>query len=396
MKLTILSQYFFPEAGAPQNRLLELARIFRRNGWEVMIITAMPNYPKGKIFKEYAGRFKMNETIDGIRILRYWLYASNSSRSIPRIFSMTTFSLSCLFCIPEVKKFDPDYIFVESPPLILGYSAYVLSKMCGAKFIMNVSDIWPLTAKELGVINDGFAYRKLEGMEKFLYKKSILNTGQSEEIVTHIRNSGGTNAYLFRNGVDVNRFRNLKPKRVNSGRLKVIYAGLLGVAQGLFEIASNVDFRELNAELHIFGDGPQRFKLEEFAGKEGNRNVYLHTAVERDKIPELLSEYDSALIPLTTRIYGAVPSKIYEAMAAGLPILFSGDGEGADLVRNSGAGLVSPSGDYEQLKTNIILLSNNKFMRNEMSEKGQQAAEKYFDRNKIIDDFSNKLAELKS
>ncbi len=135
--------------GAPSNRLLELAKGFVRNGWNVSVITALPNYPKGKIFNEYKGRFKVNEKLDEIDILRFWLYPSNSAKSLPRIFSMISFRVTCLFSTSFVKKRKPDFFFVESPPLTLAFTGYILSKVSKSKLIMNVSDIWPLSAKEL-------------------------------------------------------------------------------------------------------------------------------------------------------------------------------------------------------------------------------------------------------
>ncbi|HMS64794.1 MAG TPA: glycosyltransferase family 4 protein, partial [Ignavibacteria bacterium] len=253
MRLVILTQYFSPEIGAPQNRLLELAKGFIKDGWEILVITGMPNYPKGKIFEAYKGKFTSEETIEGISTKRYWLYASISSKSFPRIVSMITFSATSLFSYSMIRKFKPDYLFVESPPLTLAMSGYILSIISGAKLIMNVSDIWPLSAKELGVIGDGFLYRQIEKLEKFLYRKSFLCTGQSEEIVSHICKSKTVKKpYLFRNGVDIKRF--VVQKRSNyPGNLKIVYAGLLGVAQGIPDIAKNINFAELGAEFHIYG-----------------------------------------------------------------------------------------------------------------------------------------------
>ncbi|MEO8209828.1 MAG: glycosyltransferase WbuB, partial [bacterium] len=146
MKLVILTQYFYPEMGAPSNRLLELIKGFKKNGWDISVITAMPNYPKGKIFNSYKGKFKVEEKLDGFNILRFWLYASNSAKKFPRIISMLSFSLTSLLSVPFVRKFNPDFFFVESPPLTLGFSAYILSQLSKSKLIMNVSDLWPLTA----------------------------------------------------------------------------------------------------------------------------------------------------------------------------------------------------------------------------------------------------------
>ena len=391
MKLVILSQYFYPETGAPQNRLLELSKGFKDKGWDISVVTAMPNYPRGKIYDEYKGKFSIKEEIQGIKIIRYWLHASNSAKSIPRIISMLSFSIASLFSFGFIKKFKPDFIFTESPPLTLALSGYLLSKFSGSKLIMNVSDVWPLSAKELGVINDGSLYKILERFEKFLYRKSFLCSGQSEEIVSHIKQNGGERVYLFRNGVDVKRFESKESIFENSDIIKIVYAGLLGVAQGIYDLARNIDFRKFGAELHIYGEGAEKEKLENYLKENQNRNIFLHKSVSREEIPEVLSEYYCTIIPLVNNIYGAVPSKIYEAMAAGLPVLFSGSGEGAKIIHENKAGLVSGPQDYKALTDNILVIKNSVNLRNEMSLKGRKLAAERFDRNILIEKFSEKL-----
>jgi len=380
--------------GAPPNRLLELAKGFNEKGWEVTVVTAMPNYPKGKIFDAYKGKLKTQERQDGIRIMRYWLYASNSSKIVPRIVSMLSFSITSLLCFPFVRKYKPDFFFVESPPLTLAFSGRILSGFAKSKLIMNVSDVWPLSAKELGYIDDGFLYRQLEKLERSLYKKSFLCSCQSEEIVAHIKKSGGKKVYLFRNGVDVKRFDKPALSVHNEDSIKIIYAGLIGVAQGIVDIAKNINFKDLGAELHIYGEGAEKNSLETLLKENPGRNIFLHKSVGRDEIPGLLSKFYCALIPLVSNIYGAVPSKIYEAMAAGLPVLFSGSGEGAKIISDSNAGLVSAPKDFEGLRKNILEIKNSNELRNNMLVNGRKLAEEKFDRNKLIEDFSNELINL--
>ena len=381
--------------GAPPNRLLELAKGFHEKGWEVSVVTAMPNYPKGKIFKDYKGKIKTEERHDGIRIIRYWLYASNSVRIIPRIVSMVSFSIMSLLSLTFARKFKPDFFFVESPPLTLAFTARILSGFAKSKLIMNVSDVWPLSAKELGYVKEGFLYNQLEKLEHSLYKKSFLCSGQSEEIVSHIKESGGKNVYLFRNGVDIKRFEKAVIRVSNGNDIKIVYAGLIGVAQGIVDIAKNINFKELGAELHIYGEGAEKNSLENFLKENSERNIFLHNSISREEIPKLLPKFYCALIPLVSNIYGAVPSKIYEAMAAGLPVIFSGSGEGAKIISESNTGLISSPKDFEGLKKNILEIKNSIELRNNMSVNGRKLAEERFDRNKLIEDFSNELRSIK-
>lgn len=358
MKITVITQYYKPEMGAPQNRLYEMCSGLQELGIDMSIITAMPNYPTGKIFEEYKGKCRCDEIVDGIPVRRYWLYASNSRKAIPRIWSMISFSVMVLFSLHYLRKQKNDFIIVESPPLTLAVSAWFLAKCTGAKLIMNVSDLWPLSAKELGAISgDGFIYKSLARLESWLYRHSAICIGQSQEIVDYIATHGANQTYLFRNGVNPDRF-NTTPIAAPSDKLRIVYAGLLGYAQGILSICEHIDFASLNAEFHIYGAGGEQESIEQYIANHPNAGIDYHGKVSRDEIPNVLAKHDCTLIPLVKNIYGAVPSKIYESMAAGLPILFSGEGEGARIVEENQLGWVSKSKDYQTLAANIQLAVN--------------------------------------
>lgn len=339
--------------GAPQNRLSEMAIGLKNEGWDVEIITSMPNYPKGKIFPEYRQKFFINERIDDIAIRRYWLYPSNSKKTLPRIFSMLSFSFVVLFSFVYLFRKRFDFIIIESPPLTLGFSGYILSRLTNSKMVLNVSDLWPLSAKELGAMSDGLLYRQLEKLEIFLYKKSFFCMGQSQEIVDYIKNHGSLRTYLFRNGVTPERFLKNKPNDFSEKKIKIVYTGLLGVAQGILDICKNIDFCQLNAEFHIYGDGFEKQSIQLYLLQNPNKGIFYHGSVKSNEIPSVLSNHHITLIALVRNIYGAVPSKIYESMAAGLPILFSGEGEGQKIVNNLNLGWTSNSKDYLTLSNNI-------------------------------------------
>lgn len=341
--------------GAPQSRLLETANGLISLGWEVKVITAMPNYPTGKIFKAFKGKFTAKDKVGNIDVWRYWLYASNSKKPLPRIISMLSFSFTSFAALFKLRKFKPDYVFTESPPLTLGLTGLMLARLTGAKHIMNVSDLWPLSAFELGAISKGFTYKQLEKLERYLYKKSYACTGQSQQIVTQLAASGSQRAHLYRNGVDTRRFdsirQTMQPQPHNN--LRIVYAGLLGVAQGILGLCENIDFASLGAELHIYGEGAEKNDIIAYLEKNKDKGIFLHSSVKRDEVPATIMQYDATLIPLIKPIFGAVPSKIYESMAAGLPIIFTGGGEGIDIINDNKAGWVCEPGNYDQIKEKI-------------------------------------------
>jgi hypothetical protein len=116
---------------------------------------------------------------------------------------------------------------------------------------MNVSDLWPLSAYKLGAISKGFLYNRLEGLEHYLYRKSFVCTGQSQEIVSQLVASGAKRTLLYRNGVDVHRFDEVREKLKPAAevkRLRIVYAGLLGIAQGILDVCRQLNFKEMNEE----------------------------------------------------------------------------------------------------------------------------------------------------
>lgn len=384
MKITVITQYYKPEMGAPQNRLYEMCRGLKDNGADVSVITGMPNYPTGKIFDSYKGKFTMTETLDEMEVKRYWLYASNARKVLPRIWNMISFSIMVLFSLRYLRKRHNDYIIVESPPLTLGESALILAKLTKVKLVLNVSDLWPLSAKELGAMSEtGLPYRCLEKLEHHLYKKSLFCIGQSQEIVDYIADHGAKEVYLFRNGVDPTRFEGIDVKP-EEGKAKLVYAGLLGFAQGIADICKSVNFAELGMEFHIYGAGGEQAEIETAIAENPNRGICYHGVVSRQELPSKLKEANMTLIPLVKNIFGAVPSKIYESMAAGLPIMFVGEGEGARIVKENNIGLVAHSKDYKGLEENIKFAVSHPEEMKKMSENCLVCARNKFNRPKQI------------
>lgn len=390
MKIGLLTQYYKPEMGAPQNRLYEMVRGLKELGNEVYIVTSMPNYPTGKIFPEYQGKIVSHEIMDDIAIKRYWLYASNARKVIPRIWNMVSFSCMALFSACYLRKLHLDYLIVESPPLTLGIVGIMLAKIAKCKLVANISDIWPLSAKELGAISEGRLYHILEQLEHKIYHSAHICMGQSQEIVNHIAAHGGKNVYLFRNGVDPTRFP-LSIQQSITHPIKLVYAGLLGFAQGVADICKSINFAEIGAEFHIYGAGGEQDEIEQYLQQHPNKGIYYHGVVSRYELPIKLQSAHLTLVPLVKNIYGAVPSKIYESMAAGLPIMFIGEGEGAKIIQENDIGLIANAKDYTMLKKNIQHIVSHPEDMKRMSNNCKTCAQTKFNRPKQILDLHQYL-----
>jgi glycosyltransferase involved in cell wall biosynthesis len=394
----ILSPNYPPEQGACASRIRYMAQGLAEAGYEVEVLTAMPNYPKGKIFRKFRNKLFFKQIDDDVVVKRYLVYASHSAHLLPRLLSMFSLSFAVLFHVFSAKKGKPSLVIAQSPPLLLALSAYWLSKVYKADFILNVSDLWPRALLDLGAIRKGWGYKLASGVEQFLYRKAKLCIGQSKEILAHIEaHAPQTPSFLYRTGVDCELFmpqdRHTPPVAYP---FRMVYAGLLGIAQAILSICENVNFNELGTELHIYGDGYERKPLEKYLRKNPNLGIYLHDSVPHIQVPAILQGYDAVLVTQKNIVLGTVPSKIYEAMAMGLPILFCGGGEGAEIILENQVGLVSPPRDFNLLKNNILEIKKLSLgQKQEISARGRKVALRELDRGLLIRQLIAILGEVK-
>ena len=356
-KIKIITSFFPPEKGAASHRIFTTAKELSSYGFDVRVITTLANYPTGKLFNGYKKMLYKKEKIEGIDCIRCWVFPSNSNNPIIRILSMLSYCFSLIFTIPSLFLNKPDIIFVQTPPLLPGITGVLISKLLRVKVVLNVSDIWPLTAVELGVMrHKSFSFRLFSGIENIMYRLSDAMIGQSNETCSYLKQKSDKPILLYRNLTKPN-FNQIVNEQVLNSKKKIVYAGLLGFAQGVFNICKNIDFKSLDIEFHVFGDGIEKSLIENFIQQNSECNIFLNQTITKDEMQKKLLSYDATIIPLTKNIYGAFPSKITMAMAAGLPIFFSGDGEGFKIVDEFNLGYVSEAGNLNTLERNIIEFS---------------------------------------
>lgn len=354
--ILIISNYYPPEKGAAANRIQQMAIELDKNNYTVSVICPLPNYPKGELFPEYKGKFFMEEYRKNINIKRLWIYPSNSKNRIIRTLSVLSFS-TVLFSYLLFKK-TPKKVIIQSPPLLLSYISVLVLSLKNKKIILNVSDLWPSAAVELKALKkNSLAHKTLLFFENYIYKKSSVIFCQSNEIIAHIQSLfRDKKCVLYRNFPD----HQIKKSIVENFRnepIKIFYAGLLGVAQGVLELCQKIELRGLNVELHIFGDGAEKKMIEEYLKQNSQENIFFHGMLERNELHDKLSGFDIAIVPLKTRIYGSVPSKIFEYSALGFPILYCGGGEGESIVRENKLGWVVEVSNFENLNTTLNEIS---------------------------------------
>ena len=348
----IITSYFPPEIGAASNRIYHLAEGLK-NDYDVSVVTPLPNYPTGKIFKDYKGKFSATTIENGIKINRLWIYASVSKNKFLRLIAMLSYSFSLIWFFIWHKI--PDKVIVQSPPLLVSFTCMFFLRSKKRKLILNVSDLWPSAGLELDALKEGFAYNMLKKLEAFNYKKADLILGQSNEILTHIKSiTTKPQLFLYRNFPEIE-LPKLIEKSASNGKIKMVYAGLLGVAQGIHKLCNEIDYETI--EFHIYGSGAEEEAIKNLIASKKDLPLYFHGRVNRDELHKALLTYDLTIIPLLNRIYGSVPSKIFEYAKLGLPMLYFGGGEGEYLIKKNSLGWVANEGNYDDLNTVLKSIS---------------------------------------
>lgn len=371
-EILIISNYYPPEKGAAANRIEQLALKLHQNNYKVSVVCPLGNYPKGALFPEYKGKFFVTENRENITVKRLWIYPSVSKNILVRILSVLSFSLSLFFYL--LFKKTPKNIVVQSPPLLLSFISVFVLSLKKKKIILNISDLWPLAAIELDAIKvNSLSHKFSLFLERFIYKKATLILGQSNEIIKHVISIFPDKiCYLYRNFPD----HKIKKMELNQGivteekqPIKLFYAGLLGIAQGVLELCQKIELKGLNIELHIFGDGAEKNELESLISNQKESKIFFHGMIDREDLHERLKSFDVAIVPLKTRIYGSVPSKIFEYGSLGFPILYFGGGEGETIVNENHLGWVASVEDYDDLNGKLIEIS--KLSKSELDKRKQ-------------------------
>lgn len=410
MRILFLTQYYPPETGAPQNRISDLAKRLKRRGHDVTVLTAMPNYPRGQVFKGYRGRLRMEELVDGIRVIRTWIYAREPQgfSFARRIFNYVSFMMSSLL-LGLGKTGLVDIVVVESPPLFLGLSGWLISRARRAALVMNISDLWPKSAVAMDVLHNSTLISFATRLEEFLYRRSIMISGQARGITDDIKaRLPAKPIVLLTNGIDAERYTpapsgfQIRQRLGLDGRFVVGYAGLHGLAQGLDVLVDSARLiPQTNDAVPSFvfvGDGPDKLRIIKRAEAAGLRNVIFCPPVPHCEMPEVFASFDVSVVPLRKLevFKGVLPSKLFEAMAAGRPVIVSIDGEVRDIVEHANGGIYVDPERPDLMAQAILSLYHDPAARQSMGRNARNYVLEHFDRENIATRFERSLLEALS
>jgi glycosyltransferase involved in cell wall biosynthesis len=380
LRIIIASQYFPPEIGATQTRMQAFAEFLAVRGHRVTVICEFPNHPHGVIPADYRGRLIEDDRTNPYRILRVWVKANPEKTRASRM----AFYLSYMALGTAVGPLAgrADVVLATTPPLFVGVVGLAVARMNLAPLVLDVRDLWPAAAVSLNEISNARTLRLAEALERRLYKGSAAVVAVTRPFCEHIdriRNAPPGTA-LIPNGT-LERFFVEHDRKVRAGlgiepgRFLVTFAGTHGIAQGLpsaLEAASRAN----GVHFAFVGEGPAKESLVAAARERELQNVTFHSQVPIEEIPSILTASDALLVPLSAHptFDGFVPSKLFDFMAAGQPVILSARGEAARIVERVGAGVVTPPEDPDRLAGAALWLAEHPPEAKEMGRRGQEFA----------------------
>ena len=343
-----LTDNFPPEVNAPASRTFEHCREWVKAGHRVTVITCAPNFPKGKVFDGYRNKLWQRETMEGIEVVRVWSYITANEGFVRRILDYQSYMVSAIIASLFVRKVD--VIVGTSPQFFTACAAYVASRLKFRPYIFELRDLWPESIKAVGAMKNERAIALLESLELFLYRKaarviSVTNSFK-ENLVS--RGIDGSKIEVVTNGVDLSQF---KPRSKDpalerqlglEGKFVVGYIGTHGLAHALETVLDAAErLRGTDVVFLLLGDGARKQALREVAARRGLDNVVFIDTVPKAEVPRYWSILDVSLIHLqkTELFTTVIPSKLFESMGMGLPVLHGVEGESARIVRDENAGI---------------------------------------------------------
>jgi glycosyltransferase involved in cell wall biosynthesis len=391
VRIVYVCHYFVPEPAAPAARVHEFARAWVRDGHEVTVITTFPNHPGGRIPAAYRGRWWSTETLDGIRVLRCWLYAVPNRGVGRRGLDHLSFMLTALLLgLPRLGAVD--VVVASSPTLFSAVAAWLIARIRRVPFVLEVRDLWPAAIVGLGLMRPGPLVRALEWLAGCLYRQAarvvVVTAAFAEQLalegVPHhklVVIPNGADTRLFSPPVDGGAVRSSLGL---DGRFVVAYVGSHGLSHGLSAV---LDAAALQPEVTylLVGDGADRDRLLAERERRQLSNVIMRPSVGKADVPGLYAAADACLVPLRdVPLFAAfVPSKLFEVLAAGRPIIGAVRGEARDILSRSGGALLVDPERGDQLARAVDQLRANPDLRAELSQRGRAFAETYYDRDTL-------------
>ena len=398
MKILFVSHYFPPEVNAPANRTHEHCRRWVLDGHEVTVITGVPNHPRGKIFEGYRNRWIQEETVDGIRVIRTWMYLTPNAGFLRRVANYLLFALTAILASPRASR--PDVVVATSPQFFVGVAGAIIARLKRRPFVLEVRDLWPKSIVELRQLRPGAILSLLEALERWVYRSAagiVVNTRTFHDHIT-ARGVASDSIELVYNGIDPSMFKP-RPKNLEllarhglADRFTVAYVGTLGLAHGLTLLIDVAERLAARSEIQfvLIGDGADREKLEAEVARRGLQNLHMLGLQPRDAMPDWIASIDVLLVMLRDLpvFETVIPSKIFEFLAQERPVILAAKGEIRRMMAEAdGALIIDP-----EVADQLVAAIEEVIERPDEARLRAEAGRRFVEAGFVRDDLARKMS----
>ncbi|MGA3024395.1 MAG: glycosyltransferase family 4 protein [Bryobacteraceae bacterium] len=397
MNVLVIAQHYHPEVTAAVNRLTALAEALGRLGHGVTVIAPKPNHPAGRIAAPYRGSAVKVEEVSGVEVHYTWVYTSPRKSVVRRVLYYASFTLMAIFAALRLKG-RYDVVFASCPPPLVGVAGWVIARVKRAKFILDVRDMWPGLAIALGELRNPIAIAAARAVESLCYRTAdgIIAVTRPFRDEIERRISKRVPVELVPNGalplfVDAGRGRErTRDEKGWKTRFVVSYVGNVGVCQGLMHVVEAAEILQEAAPDVLFfvqGHGVVKDRLIAEARRRGLRNMSFEDIVPTETAAAAMAASDALLVPLARVPLAAqfVPSKLFDSMAVGRPVLLSVEGEALRILEESQAGLGYRAEDGKALAEAVLELRAEPGRAHEMGVRGREYIKAGYLRNDLSD-----------
>jgi glycosyltransferase involved in cell wall biosynthesis len=404
VEIVFLTHYFPPEVNAPASRTHEHCREWVKRGHDVTVVTCTPNHPFGRVYDGYHNLLWQVENIEGIRVIRLWTFLAPNEGVWKRAANYASYMLVATLAAPFLPR--PHVVISTSPQFFCGLAGYIVSRVHRAPWVLEIRDLWPDSIAAVGALHRGWAINLCERVEACAYRKADKIVTVTDSFRSHIRERGAAadKIVVVKNGVDLEQFG--RPERDHGlarelgveGRFTAAYFGTHGMAHGLDVVlrAAALLGNDPRIVFLLVGDGAERRGLQAMQKELGLTNIVMLEQQSKERMPALWGLADVALVMLRKSdvFKMVIPSKIFEAMGAGRPIVLGVEGETRDIIERAGCGIPIEPENPEELAAAVHYLAGRPKLAREMGARGRAYVAREHDRRVLAARLADVLAEL--
>ena len=410
MKILYVSQYYPPEMGAPAARAAELCGHWARMGHAATVLTGFPNHPTGVVPEEWRPRLQRllyRETVDGVRVVRTWLWALPNRKAHERIRNYASFCVSAASSGLTLPK--PDVVIATSPQLLCALAGWWLAFWQRVPFVFEVRDLWPESLVAVGAGSEGtLLHRTLGAIAGFLYRRAgrivVVSPAFKEHLMRHW-NVPAEKISVVENGVETDLFRpdpaamEVRKQLRIEDRFLICYIGTMGHAHGLETLLAAAEELQTalpSAMFLLIGEGAEKERLVKLAAARRLTNLRILGQQPRERIPAYVSASDLCLVMLkkTELFKTVIPTKLLEYMACERPVIVAVDGQARQIAEEAGGGVFVEPENSRALVKAVLDLAEDPERRREMGASGRQYIVNKFSRDKTARDYIAVLESL--